>query len=88
VSIDHEPAIQFPRVVYQPDEWVAVFLKWYQSGRLVQPVASVSLVITSRFQACLSIENQLAAHVATPAAPNRGELQSNAPATPVNERRA
>jgi hypothetical protein len=58
VSIDHEAAINFLRVGYQPDDWVAVFLKSYESGRIGQRVVPVSLVMTSRFQAWLSRENR------------------------------
>jgi DNA primase RepB-like protein len=57
VSVDHEAAIEFLRIGYQHDDWVAIFLKSYESGRVGQRVVPVSLAMTARFQEWLSKEN-------------------------------
>ena len=49
--------LQFLRTAYQPDDWIAVFLKSYETGRTVQRVGPVSMVTDSRFQAWLRAEN-------------------------------
>ena len=43
--IDRDAPLQFLRLAYQPDEWVAVFLKSHKTGRTAQRVAPVSVVI-------------------------------------------
>jgi hypothetical protein len=46
-----------------PDEWVAVFLKSYENGRIAQRVAPVSVVMSPPFQAWLARENKAALNV-------------------------
>lgn len=59
-TVDRDAPIRFLRTAYEPDDWVAVFLKSYDTGRTVQRVGPLSLVAEERFQAWLRAEN--AAH--------------------------
>ena len=34
MEIDHEAAIEFMRVAYEPEDWIALFVKSYASGRV------------------------------------------------------
>jgi len=62
--ITHDDApLQFLRRAYHPDDWVAVFLKSYESGRIAQRVAPVSVVMSSPCQAWLARENEAAVNV-------------------------
>ena len=61
--IDRDAPLQFLRLAYQPDEWIAVFLKSYENGRTAQRVAPVSVVMSSPFQAWLARENNAALNV-------------------------
>jgi hypothetical protein len=63
LAIDGDAPLQFLRLAYQPDDWIAVFLKSYESGRIAQRVAPVSLVMSAGFQAWLARENQAALNV-------------------------
>lgn len=58
MGIDHEMALRFLRTAYQPEDWIAVFLKSYETGRTAQRVVPVSLAATPGFQAWLARENQ------------------------------
>ena len=55
--IDPTAATQFLQLVYQPDDWVALFLKSYETGRVAQRVVPVSLAATDRLQEWLDREN-------------------------------
>ena len=55
--IDHTEATHFLRVAYQPDDWVAVFLKSYETRRIAQRVVPVSLAASNRLQDWLDREN-------------------------------
>src|SRR6202790_4704935 len=63
VGTDDDPPPQFLRRAYPPDDWVAVFLKSYESGRVAQRVAPVSVVMSSPCQAWLARENEAAVNV-------------------------
>src|ERR1700737_4558536 len=63
LAIDGDAPIQFLRLAYQPDDWIAVFLKSYETGRIAQRVAPVSLVMSVPFQAWLARENHAALNV-------------------------
>jgi RepB DNA-primase N-terminal domain len=52
-----EAAVQFLRLAYEPSDWVAVFLKSYDSGRVAQRVGPVSWVMCQRFQRWLRVMN-------------------------------
>lgn len=54
---DRDAPLQFLRTAYEPDDWVAVFLKSYESGRVAQRIGPLSLVSDSRFQAWLRWRN-------------------------------
>lgn len=49
--------LEFLRTAYDPDDWVAVFLKSYETGRVAQRVGPLSLVSDPRFQAWLRWRN-------------------------------
>jgi hypothetical protein len=53
-GVDRSAPLRFLRTAYQPDDWVAVFLKSYETGRVVQRVGPLSMVVTPRYQAWAS----------------------------------
>lgn len=55
--IDREAPLRFLRTAFQPDDWVAIFLKSYDTGRVSQRVGPVSWVMEPRFQAWLRFTN-------------------------------
>ncbi|HKY20415.1 MAG TPA: DNA-primase RepB domain-containing protein [Vicinamibacterales bacterium] len=55
--VDRQAPLRFLETAYQPDDWVAVFLKSYETGRTAQRVGPVSLIADARFQAWLRAEN-------------------------------
>src|ERR1700731_12792 len=60
VVTDDDAPLQFLRRAFHPDDWVAVFLKSYESGRIAQRVAPVSVVMSSPCQTWLARENETA----------------------------
>src|ERR1700681_1560544 len=56
-GVDRSAPLRFLRTAYQPDDWVAVFLKSYETGRFVQRVGPLPMVVTPRFQAWLRSQN-------------------------------
>jgi hypothetical protein len=56
-NVDREAPLRFLRTAFQPDDWVAIFLKSYESGGVAQRVGPVSWVMGSRFQAWLRAKN-------------------------------
>src|SRR5947207_7260296 len=50
-------SVRFLRTCFQPDDWIAVFLKNYQDGRVVQRVGPVSWAMSDHVQAWLSVMN-------------------------------
>ena len=63
MSIDRTAPLTFLRTAFQPEDWVAVFLKSYQSGRVAQRVRHVAQIESPRFQAWLRAENATGANV-------------------------
>ena len=61
--VDREAPLRFLETAYQPDDWVAVFLKSYETGRTAQRVGPVSLIADARFQGWLRAENAGRANV-------------------------
>jgi hypothetical protein len=61
--IDRAAPLTFLQSAFHEDDWVAVFLKSYQSGRIAQRVRPVQQIQTSRFQAWLRAENAAGANV-------------------------
>lgn len=56
-AADRDAPIRFIRAAFAPDDWVAVFLKSYETGQTAQRVGSVTWVASSRFQAWLRSQN-------------------------------
>jgi hypothetical protein len=72
--IDRVAPLTFLRTAFREDDWVAVFLKSYQSGRIAHRVRPVQQIQTSRFQGWLRAENAAGANVyvsVNPLAPNQ-----------------
>ena len=55
--VDRAAPLRFLTTAYQPDDWVAVFLKSYDTGQIAQRVGPVSLVSDVHFQAWLRWRN-------------------------------
>jgi hypothetical protein len=56
-GIDDRAPLQFLRQAYEPDDWLAVFLKSYETRRTAQRIGPLSRIETPRFQAWLRAEN-------------------------------
>jgi hypothetical protein len=56
--VDHDAALRFLHTAYDLDDWVAVFLKSYVSGRIAQRVVPVSLAMSRPFQDWLARESR------------------------------
>jgi hypothetical protein len=63
VPIDRAAPVTFLRTAFHEDDWVAVFLKSYQSGRVAQRVRPVQQIQSAKFQAWLRAENAAGANV-------------------------
>jgi hypothetical protein len=63
VDIDPDAPVHFIRTAYESEDWIAVFLKSYATGRVVQRVGPASLVMSTRFQKWLRRENHGLANV-------------------------
>jgi RepB DNA-primase from phage plasmid len=57
LRVDRNAPLEFLRAAYEPDDWVAVFLKSYETGHVAQRVGPLSLVADARFQAWLRWRN-------------------------------
>jgi hypothetical protein len=57
--MDSSASIRFLQVAFEPDDWIAVFLKSYASGRTAQRVIPVRLAQTGGIQEWLRRENGL-----------------------------
>ena len=55
--VDTEAPLHFLRTAFEPDDWIAVFLKSYESGRAMQRVGPLSLFLEPRVQAWLRAMN-------------------------------
>ena len=62
-SIDHDAPLEFLSTAFQPDDWIAVLLKSYESGRTTQRVGPLSLIASARFQAWLRAQNAARSNV-------------------------
>jgi hypothetical protein len=56
-AVDREAPLRFLRTAFQPDDWVAIFLKSYETGRVTQRVGPLDWVMHPRFQAWLRFKN-------------------------------
>jgi hypothetical protein len=63
MPVDLVAPIRFIRVGYEADDWVAVFLKSYATGRVAQRVGPVSRFTRPTFQAWLRAENAAGVNV-------------------------
>lgn len=61
--IDRQAPVRFLQTAYHPQDWVAVFLKSYDTGHAAQRVGPVDWIASSRFQAWLRLENSRRANV-------------------------
>jgi hypothetical protein len=57
IEIDSEVTVSFIRLAYEPSDWVAVFLKSYDAGRVAQRVGPASWASHRRFQRWLTSMN-------------------------------
>lgn len=56
-AIDREAPLRFLHTAFQPDDWVAIFLKSYETGHVQQRVGPLDWVMHPRFQAWLRFKN-------------------------------
>src|SRR5207237_4941269 len=63
VAIDRVAPLTFLRTAFHENDWIAVLLKSYQSGRIAQRVRPVQQVQSATFQAWLRAENAASANV-------------------------
>ena len=56
-TVDRVAPLRFLRTVYQPGDWIAVFLKSYVTGQTAQRVGPVSLIVDAAFQSWLRWKN-------------------------------
>ncbi len=45
VTVDRDAALRFLHTAYDAEDWIAVFLKSYESGRVAQRVVPVSFAV-------------------------------------------
>jgi len=57
--VDREAPLEFLRTAFAADDWVAVFLKSYETGQVAQRVRPIERVLRPRFQAWLRWRNLL-----------------------------
>jgi hypothetical protein len=62
-SVDRDAPLQFLQTAYEPDDWVAVFLKSYETGRTAQRVGPVTMVGNPWFQAWLRWRNLMRSNI-------------------------
>src|SRR6266540_1143329 len=58
-AVDRDAPLRFLQTAYKPEDWVAVFLKSYETRQTAQRVGPVALVADTRFQAWLRWRNLL-----------------------------
>jgi hypothetical protein len=55
--VDREAPLRFLRTAFQPEDWVAILLKSYDTGQVVQRVGPLQWVMHPKFQAWLRFKN-------------------------------
>lgn len=55
--VDCAAPVQFLRTAFEPDDWIATFLKSYETGRTTQRVGPVAMFLGPRFHAWLRAMN-------------------------------
>ena len=63
MEVDLDASVRFLGIGYEPEDWIAVFLKSYATGKVAQRVGPVALVMSTRFQEWLRRENDGLANV-------------------------
>ena len=63
MPVDLVAPIRFLRAAYEADDWVAIVLKSYVTGRVTQRVGPISRVVRPTFQAWLRAENAAGVNV-------------------------
>jgi hypothetical protein len=58
-TVEREAPLEFLRTAFTEDDWIAVFLKSYETGQVAQRVAPVGRVIEPQFQGWLRWRNLL-----------------------------
>ena len=82
VRVDVRAPLRFLDAGYKPDDWVAVFLKSYETEKTAQRVGPLSLITSPRFQAWLRSRNAarwnvyVSVNVLTPAKRSPGQKRS------------
>ena len=54
---DSDAAVHFLQMAFEPDDWIAIFLKSYESGRTAQRVGPLATFLQPRFHAWLRAMN-------------------------------
>lgn len=49
--VDPEASIRFLRTAYEPDDWIAIFLKSYETGQTLQRVGPLAMFLEPRVHA-------------------------------------
>ena len=55
--LDRDAPLRFLQTAFHPEDWVAIFLKSYETGRVMQRVGPVDWVMHPRFQAWLRFKS-------------------------------
>jgi hypothetical protein len=79
--VDREASLEFLRTAFAADDWIAVFLKSYETGQIAQRVGPVEGVLGPRFQGWLRWRNLLRWNVyvsVNSVAPERGSRTRDA----------
>ena len=63
--VDTEASIHFLRTAYEPDDWIAVFLKSYETGQTLQRVGPLSLFLEPKVHAWLRAMNARSGSMST-----------------------
>lgn len=58
-GVDRTAPIRFLKTAFEPEDWVAIFLKLYERSGVAQRVGPVSWVESERFQRCLLAMNSV-----------------------------
>ena len=61
--VDRAAPLQFLRTAYDSDDWIALFLKRYDTGEAIQRVGPVTLFQQPKVQAWLRLMNALQFHI-------------------------
>ncbi len=54
VPVDRSASLQFLNTAYEPDDWIAVFLKAYDTGRVTQRIGPLAMFREARWQSWLA----------------------------------